>query len=95
MDPLQERIGLGTLANAIVVGLVLDATLPFIPEVQPLGARISLRLLAVGWLLGGSVGVGTLLYALVIGPLVAWLLPRLAVRGDPLPGRVVPAAAPP
>jgi len=29
--------------------------------------------------LGGSVGVGTLAYALAIGPLVQWALPRLTV----------------
>jgi hypothetical protein len=32
-----------------------------------------------GWLLGGTLGVGTLLYALAIGPLVHTLLPRLSV----------------
>jgi len=31
--------------------------------------------LLAGWLLGGTVGVGTLVYALSIGPLVHWLLP--------------------
>jgi uncharacterized membrane protein YczE len=35
--------------------------------------------LAAGWLLGGSVGVGTVLYALAIGPLVQLLLPRFTV----------------
>ena len=33
-----------------------------------------------GWLLGGTVGVGTLAYALAIGPLVHLLLPRFTVR---------------
>jgi uncharacterized membrane protein YczE len=33
----------------------------------------------VGIALGGSIGVGTLAYALTIGPLVHYLLPRLSV----------------
>lgn len=40
---------------------------------------IETTVLAVGWLLGGTVGVGTLVYALGIGPLVQlmlWLTPR-------------------
>jgi uncharacterized membrane protein YczE len=35
---------------------------------------------AAGWLLGGTLGVATVLYALSIGPLVHALLPRLSVR---------------
>jgi len=35
--------------------------------------------LGAGWLLGGSVGVGTVVYALAIGPLVQLLLPRFTV----------------
>jgi hypothetical protein len=35
--------------------------------------------LGVGWLLGGSVGVGTVVYALAIGPLVQLLLPQFMV----------------
>ena len=45
---------------------------------------IEVTVLAIGWLLGGSVGVGTVVYALAIGPLVQLLLPRFTV----------PAAAP-
>ncbi|MDJ0458070.1 hypothetical protein AB0284_15025 [Pseudarthrobacter phenanthrenivorans] len=40
---------------------------------------IEVTVLAVGWLLGGSVGVGTVVYALAIGPLVHVLLPRFTV----------------
>ena len=32
-----------------------------------------------GWLLGGSVGAGTVLFALAIGPLVAFFLRRLSL----------------
>ena len=35
---------------------------------------------AIGWLLGGVVGVGTVLYAVAIGPLVQVLLPRFIVE---------------
>lgn len=41
---------------------------------------IELSVLAGGWLLGGTVGVGTVLYAVGIGPLVHVLLPLLTVR---------------
>ena len=49
---------------------------------------LELTVLALGWLLGGVVGIGTVLYALAIGPLVQLFLPRLTValrvpdRGD-------------
>ena len=116
--PLRQRVGIGTLLNAVVVGLVMDLTLFVVGEVDTLllrwvcllsgiglvgcgsglyiGARLgpgprdgvmtglaerglSIRLarfliegavLGAGWLLGGVVGVGTVLYAALIGPLV-------------------------
>ena len=40
---------------------------------------IEVMVLILGWLLGGSVGVGTLVFALTIGPLVAFFLPRLSL----------------
>ncbi|WP_073479481.1 membrane protein YczE [Streptoalloteichus hindustanus] len=40
---------------------------------------IEVTVLAVGWLLSGTVGVGTVFYALAIGPLVQVFLPRVAV----------------
>jgi uncharacterized membrane protein YczE len=40
---------------------------------------IEVVVLAVGWFLGGSVGVGTVVYALAIGPLVQLLLPVFMV----------------
>jgi len=39
--------------------------------------------LSVGWLLGGTVGLGTVLYALAIGPLTQAFLPLFTVRGEP------------
>ncbi|MDQ0661626.1 putative membrane protein YczE [Arthrobacter ulcerisalmonis] len=52
---------------------------------------IEVTVLAAGWLLGGSVGVGTVVYALAIGPLVHALLPRFVVRPSVPP---VPAGSP-
>jgi len=40
---------------------------------------IEIVVLSVGWLLGGNVGVGTLAFALLIGPMVNVTLPRLRV----------------
>lgn len=40
---------------------------------------IELLVLSVGWLLGGPVGLGTIVYAVSIGPLVQFFLPRLTV----------------
>lgn len=42
---------------------------------------IELTVLAAGFLLGGTVGFGTVLYALTIGPIVQFFLPRVEVAG--------------
>lgn len=143
--PLRQWPGLGTVANAVVIGLATDATLAIVPQATDLvtswglllvglvinglagalyiGSQLgpgprdglmtglakrtgwSLRLvrtglelsvLAVGWALGGAVGVGTVLYAVLIGPLVQFFLPLVTVRlaaGDqsPVAARPVPA----
>lgn len=52
-------------------------------SVRLVRTTIEVVVVALGWLLGGTLGVVTVLYALAIGPLVHALLPRLAV---PLPG---------
>jgi uncharacterized membrane protein YczE len=41
---------------------------------------IEVAVVASGWLLGGTLGVATVLYALSIGPLVQVMLPRLSVH---------------
>jgi uncharacterized membrane protein YczE len=41
---------------------------------------IELTVLATGWLLGGTVGVGTVVYALAIGPLTQAFLPLVTWR---------------
>jgi len=38
---------------------------------------VELSVLLIGWILGGSVGVGTLVFALSIGPIVAHTIPLL------------------
>jgi uncharacterized membrane protein YczE len=44
---------------------------------------IELSVLAVGWLMGGVVGVGTVLYAVLIGPTVQTFLPLFTVALKP------------
>ncbi|HKT55551.1 MAG TPA: hypothetical protein VJR25_02155 [Microbacterium sp.] len=41
---------------------------------------VEVTVLAVGWLLGGSVGIGTVVFAFGIGPLVGLTLPLLDTR---------------
>src|SRR3954454_22276150 len=138
--PLRQRPGLGTVANALVVGPVLDLGVAVLPAPQPLVLRVLYLVLAllmvsvgtglyvgvgwgpgprdglmtglvelgvplylartliegtvlvVGWLLGGTVGVATVVYALGVGPLVGRALPRLtlpATRPPDLGGQPV------
>jgi uncharacterized membrane protein YczE len=42
-------------------------------------AGVEITVLTIGWLLGGTVGFGTIAFALLIGPMVGWALPRLRV----------------
>jgi uncharacterized membrane protein YczE len=51
---------------------------------------IELVVLATGWLLGGTVGVGTVVYALSIGPLAHVFVPLFA-RGRPTPEHALEA----
>lgn len=125
--PLRQRPGIGTLANTVVIGVVIDLSLVALPNftwapgrwmsmvagilamaagsglyigaglgpgprdglMTGLAAQgMSLRLvrtaieatvLVIGVLLGGTVGVGTVLLALSIGPLVQFFLAHLTV----------------
>ncbi|MBC9926022.1 MULTISPECIES: YitT family protein [unclassified Leucobacter] len=52
---------------------------------------IELTVVAIGWLLGGNVGVGTLAFAVLIGPLCAFTLPLFDRRWRT---RETPAAEP-
>ena len=49
-------------------------------SVRIVRTSIELSVLAVGALLGGKIGVGTVIYAFAIGPLLHILLPRLQVK---------------
>jgi uncharacterized membrane protein YczE len=54
-------------------------------SVRIIRTTIEVSVLAVGAVLGGTVGPGTLIYALSIGPLIHMLLPRLTVAGHAEP----------
>ncbi|WP_435070570.1 YczE/YyaS/YitT family protein [Amycolatopsis thermoflava] len=49
-------------------------------SVRTVRTCIELTVLAAGWFLGGTVGAGTVLYALAIGPLTQALLPHVTWR---------------
>lgn len=87
----------GVLLNAVAGGLYIGAQLGPGPRdglmtglvrrtgwsVRVVRTSIEVGVLAVGFLLGGTVGVGTVVYALSIGPLLQVFLPRLAVPLTP------------
>ena len=49
-------------------------------SIRTVRTALEVFVVAIGWLLGGVVGIGTLLYALAIGPLVQVMLPRFIVE---------------
>jgi uncharacterized membrane protein YczE len=49
-------------------------------SIRVVRTSIEVLVVAVGWLLGGTVGIGTLLYAVAIGPLVQIFLPLLTIE---------------
>jgi len=55
------------------------------PSLRIVRTGIEVAVLALGWLLGGTVGIGTLLYAVAIGPLTHVFLPLLKTGGAPTP----------
>ncbi|MFV0457844.1 MAG: YczE/YyaS/YitT family protein [Actinomycetales bacterium] len=127
--PLRQPPGLGTLLNAVLVGVAAEATLNVLDVPDGIGWRamflglgvvgnalatalyigaqlgpgprdglmtglhrrtglsvrlvrtaIELVVVGVGWLLGGTLGVGTVVYALAIGPLVQVLMPWCTIQ---------------
>ncbi|WP_445263057.1 membrane protein YczE [Pseudokineococcus sp. 1T1Z-3] len=80
---LGVRLGPGP-RDGLMTGLVARTGYP----VALVRGAIEGSVVLAGWLLGGTVGVGTVVFALAIGPLVGLLLPRLSM---PVP---VPAPAP-
>jgi uncharacterized membrane protein YczE len=53
---------------------------------------IEISVLVIGFALGGTVGVGTLIYAASIGPLAHFFIPLLAIRTPPPDTSVTPTA---
>ncbi|MDX2645651.1 hypothetical protein PV341_19210 [Streptomyces sp. PA03-1a] len=62
--------------DGIMTGLVRLTRLP----IAAVRTGIEITVATAGWLLGGTVGPGTVLIALCMGPLVGYFLPRVAVR---------------
>lgn len=69
-------------------GLMTGAHARFGWAIWKVRTGVELTVLAIGWLLGGTVGFGTVAFALLIGPMVGQTLPRLRV-----PEAVDPAGA--
>jgi uncharacterized membrane protein YczE len=57
-------------------------------SVRVVRTSLELSVVAVGWLLGGVAGLGTIVYALAIGPLVQLMLPWFIVTLPEQDGRV-------
>jgi len=107
MALLVSGVGLNGLASACYIGaglgpgprdgLMTGLVCRYGGSLGAVRTGLEVTVLALGWLLGGTVGVGTVLYALSIGPLVHRLLPPLTVTappasGPPRPARGTPAA---
>lgn len=87
----------GVLLNALATALYIGALLGPGPRdglmtglvrrtgrsVRQVRTTLEVGVLVTGWLLGGTVGIGTVLYAVAIGPIVHVLLPRLTVPTTP------------
>ncbi len=97
----------GVLLCAIASGLYIGARLGPGPRdglMTGLAARghsirlvrtgIEVSVVAVGFLLGGTLGLGTVVYALAIGPLVHIMLPLFTIRAPADPAALPAAAAP-
>ena len=118
--PLGQKLGMGTIFNALIIALMIDLCIDFVPTpsnyinqlilaaisvitvgigggiylVSNLGAgprdglmiglqkvtnfsiaavraTLEISVVSIGWYLGGTVGIGTLLFAFGIGPSVA------------------------
>ena len=83
----------GVVLNAVATGMYIGAGLGPGPRdglttaiaarghsIRVVRTGIEASVLVVGWLLGGNVGLGTLVYAVAIGPLVHVTIPRLRLK---------------
>lgn len=101
---LVSGVLLNGLAGALYIGAQLgpgprDGLMTGIARRTGLSIRlvrtgIELTVLAVGFALGGPVGMGTILYAVAIGPLVQAMLPWVTVRLLPTRREGRPIVAP-
>lgn len=87
---------LGVLLNGIATGAYIGAGLGPGPRdglmtglvkrtggsVRVIRTSIEVAVLAAGWLLGGTVGLGTVIYAIAIGPIVHRMLPVFAIPDE-------------
>ncbi len=55
------------------------------PSIRLVRTGIELSALLLGWALGGTVGIGTVVFALAIGPLVQLFLARFTMVARPVP----------
>ncbi len=62
--------------DGLMTGLALRGS-----SIRVVRTGIEVTVLLAGFLLGGTVGIGTLLYALAIGPLVHQFIPMLRIAG--------------
>ncbi|MET9622569.1 MULTISPECIES: hypothetical protein [unclassified Streptomyces] len=99
---------LGIVLNGVATGLYIAARFGPGPRdglmtglhrltgrsIRLVRTAIEVAVVATGFLLGGSVGVGTVLYALTIGPLAQFFLRRFAVPEEDRGSTVVASAAP-
>ncbi len=84
---IGARLGPGP-RDGLMTGLVARTG----RSVRLVRTLLEVSVLAIGWLLGGSVGIGTVAFALLIGPIIHVLLPLFTVPEVAAPGR--PAAGP-
>src|SRR3954454_3765340 len=90
----------GILLNGVATGLYIGARFGPGPRdglmtgiaarghsLRAVRTAIELTVLVTGGLLGGALGVGTVLYAVAIGPLAHVFVPRLTVPEAPAPDR--------
>jgi len=66
-------------------GLMTGLAARGVGSVRLVRTGLELTALTIGWLLGGSVGIGTLAFALTIGPNVQFFLERLTYRPPGVP----------
>jgi uncharacterized membrane protein YczE len=93
----------GVLLNGLATALYIGASLGSGPRdglmtglvrrtgrsVRVVRTVLEVTVLAAGWLLGGTVGVGTVVYAVAIGPIAHALLPVFTVAPGPRRGGAV------